>query len=121
LPFTSRQLQLIVREPYLEARREVRPVPIELDSFTFEPPESLALLSKMEDARLYLDGPFRQMPVGLGDRVTCGISNEPLHVFGLGRRRLATLSPIPASRGQRASARAKKRRKSGRERLPGSA
>jgi NAD+ kinase len=95
LPFTSRQLQLIVREPYLEARREVQPVPIELDRFTFEPPETLTLLSKMEDARLYLDGPFRQMPVGLGDRVVCSVSNEPLHVFGLGRRRLATLERRP--------------------------
>jgi NAD+ kinase len=120
LPFTSRQLQLIVREPYLEARREVRPVPIELDCLTFEPPESLALLSKMEDARLYLDGPYRQMPVGLGDRVTCGISNEPLHVFGLGRRRLATLSPVrPTGGGQRA--RGKKRRKAAGGGLPGSA
>lgn len=103
LPFTSRKLQLIVREPYLEARRETEPVPIVLDRVTFEPPETLTLLSKMEDARLYLDGPYRQMPVSLGDRVVCSISNEPLHVFGLGRRRLAALprsepTPAPATR-----------------------
>ena len=89
LPFTSQNLQLVVREPYLESRRAARPVPLELDHIVFDPPETLTLLSKMEDARLYLDGPFRQMPVGLGDRVVCSISNEPLHVFGLGRRRAA--------------------------------
>jgi NAD+ kinase len=112
LPFTSRRLQLIVREPYLEARREAQPFPVELDRLTFEPPESVALLSKMEDARLYLDGPFRQVPVGLGDRVTCSVSNEPLHVFGLGRRRLATLSHGPARAGkQPATTSQKKRRK----------
>jgi NAD+ kinase len=117
LPFTSRQLQLIVREPYLEARREVQPVPIELDRFTIEPAESLTLLSKMEDARLYLDGPFRQMPVGLGDRVVCSVSNEPLHVFGLGRRRLATLERRP-SRSRAAPARAVQKKKRGKTAPP---
>jgi NAD+ kinase len=102
LPFTSRTLQLIVREPYLEARRETQPVAIELDRVTFEPPETLTLLSKMEDARLYLDGPYRQMPVGLGDRVVCSVSNEPLSVYGLGRRRLATLSLSVPRRASRA-------------------
>jgi NAD+ kinase len=112
LPFTSRQLQLIVREPYLEARREVVPIAVELDRLTFEPPDVLTLLSKMEDARLYLDGPFRQMPVGLGDRVVCCVSSEPLHVFGLGRRRLATLSrSAPRAVAVRAPVRMKKKRK----------
>jgi NAD+ kinase len=107
LPFASRKLQLVVREPYLEARRDPAPVPISLDHLVFEPPETLTLLSKMEDARLYLDGPYRQMPVGLGDRVVCSVSDEPLHVFGLGRRRLAVLS----SRASRAMERSTPARK----------
>jgi NAD+ kinase len=120
LPFTSRQLQLIVREPYLEARRGTQPVPITLDHVTFEPPEALTLLSKMEDARLYLDGPYRQMPVGLGDRVVCSVSDEPLNVYGLGRRRLATLSlsvparrrrPLPEEKAPEKKAREKRPRK----------
>ncbi|HWO11431.1 MAG TPA: NAD(+)/NADH kinase [Polyangiaceae bacterium] len=110
LPFASRKLQLVVREPYLELRRDTRPVPLTLDRLVFEPPESLTLLSKMEDARLYLDGPFRQMPVGLGDRVVCSVSSEPLHVFGLGRRRLESPASAPA-RQRPASARKKARRK----------
>lgn len=106
LPFASRKLQLIVREPYLESRREAPPVAVSLNHVVFEPPEALTLLSKMEDARLYLDGPFRQIPVGLGDRVVCQVSNEPLHVFGLGRRRLATLDRTtrdssPGGRGRK--------------------
>ncbi|HTV20719.1 MAG TPA: hypothetical protein VMG12_18675, partial [Polyangiaceae bacterium] len=103
LPFTSKKLQLIVREPYLEARRETEPVPIALDRVTIGPPETLTLLSKMEDARLYLDGPYRQMPVGLGDRVVCSVSNEPLHVYGLGRRRLTALSLSVPRRSSRAA------------------
>lgn len=82
LPFDSRRLQLVVREPYIEPG----------DAYTFdrliiEPGDHVTLLSKMEDARLYLDGPYRQVPVALGDRVVCSISDEPLTVLGLGRRR----------------------------------
>jgi NAD+ kinase len=113
LPFASRKLQLIVREPYLESRRASEPVPIELDHLVFEPPESLILLSKMEDARLYLDGPFRQIPVGLGDRVVCQVSSEPLHVFGLGRRRLATLDRTPKDTAPAARGRKRRRQASG--------
>lgn len=86
LPFSSQKLQLVVREPYLEPRGKPRR-PLLLDHLVFSPPQTLTLLSKMEDARLYLDGPYRQIPVGLGDRVVCGVSDEPLTVFGLGRRR----------------------------------
>jgi len=90
LPFASRKLQLVVREPYLESRRSAHPDPIQLDRIVFEPPETLTLHSKMEDARLYLDGPYRQIPVGLGDRVVCSVSDEPLTVFGLGHRRTSS-------------------------------
>jgi NAD+ kinase len=104
LPFTSRKLQLVVREPYLESRNRTRPSPVVLDHIVFDPPQTITLLSKMEDARLYLDGPYRQIPVGLGDRVVCSVSDEPLHVLGLGHRRLASdpvidsAKPIPVSR-----------------------
>jgi NAD+ kinase len=94
LPFGSAKLQLIVREPYLELRRQPRPAPLQLSSVVFEPPQSLFLTSKMADARLYLDGPYRQIPVGLGDRVVCNISDEPLTVFGLGRRRGAPVVAV---------------------------
>ena len=99
MPFASEKLQLVVREAYLELRRQPRPEPLQLSSVVFEPPQSLLLTSKMADARLYLDGPYRQVPVGLGDRVVCSISDEPLTVFGLGRRRGA---PVVAVTGRAA-------------------
>jgi NAD+ kinase len=114
LPFASRRMQLIVREPYLDARHQTRPSPIRLDHIVFDPPESITILSKMEDARLYLDGPYRQVPVGLGDRVVCSVSDEPLNVFGLGRRRLASAAPSTESPGaspKKPAARKKKRAK----------
>jgi NAD+ kinase len=82
LSLASRRLQLVVREPYIEPGEKYA-----LDRLIIEPDEHVTLLSKMEDARLYLDGPYRQVPVELGDRVMCSLSEEPLTVFGLGRRR----------------------------------
>jgi NAD+ kinase len=103
LPFASEKLQLVVREPYLESRRQPRPAPLQLAHLVFEPPSELLLTSKMTDARLYLDGPYRQMPVGLGDRVVCRVSDEPLTVFGLGRRRSdGTPLSFPAHKAKRA-------------------
>ena len=109
LPFASRKLQLVVREPYLESRGTPRR-PLALDRIVFAPPDTLTLLSKMEDARLYLDGPYRQIPVGLGDRVVCSVSDEPLQVFGLGHRRTAHApdSGKPARAHAKPSARKKR-------------
>jgi len=98
MPFGSSRLQLVVREPYLESRRQTRPEPLAFARVVFEPPESLLLTSKMADARLYLDGPYRQIPVGLGDRVVCSVSEEPLTVFGLGRRRTDLRSKVSVPR-----------------------
>jgi NAD+ kinase len=112
MPFASRRLQLVVREPYIEPGDTY-----ELDRLIIEPDDHVTLLSKMEDARLYLDGPYRQVPVELGDRVVCSLSDEPLTVFGLGRRRAQrshTLvgASVPAQ-SQRKAAKKKKKRASG--------
>ena len=107
LPFASRKLQLVVREPYRQSPKQTRRSPISLDHIVCEPSQSLTLFSKMEDARLYLDGPYRQIPVGLGDRVVCSVSDEPLRVFGLGRRRVAAhaVPDRPAKPARRATKR----------------
>lgn len=112
LPFSSRKLQLVVREPYIESRSQLRR-PLSLNHIVFSPPQTVTLLSKMEDARLYLDGPYRQIPVGLGDRVVCALSDEPLCVFGLGRRRpIAVTQPTTPARAKssKAGARAGQKR-----------
>lgn len=90
LRFESEKLQLIVREPYNTPGH-----PVELNRLVFSPPHSLTMYSKMEDARLYLDGPFRQVPVGLGDQVTFCVSAEPLNVLGLEKRRATGSSQPP--------------------------
>lgn len=90
LPFESQKLQLIAREPYNAPGRQVV-----LNRLIFSPPTTVTLHSKMEDARLYLDGPFRQIPVGLGDQVVCSVSNEPLNVLGLQKRRATGSSQPP--------------------------
>ena len=100
LPFGSRKLQVVVREPY--CRPGTR---ISLGRIIVDPPATVTMLSKMEDARLYLDGPFRQIPVALGDRVTCSASSEPLCVLGLSKRRPQVPSqppPPPAFEGDTA-------------------
>jgi NAD+ kinase len=89
LPFVSRKVQLVVREPYLIERRK-----LELDRLIVPPSSRITLLSKMEDARLYLDGPFRQIPVRLGDRVSFHVSDEPLTVLGLDRGRSGRMRAV---------------------------
>jgi len=67
---TSKTLQAVVRELYDPDRALINPTRI-------KGPEIKAV-SKMTEAVLYLDGPFLQVPVGLGDTVTFRISKEPL-------------------------------------------
>lgn len=81
LPFSSPQLQLVVREPYPGPGRSYQ-----LLKVIAEPGQTLALRSKMHDARLFLDGPFACFDVGLGEIVRCQVSDEPLTLLGLDQR-----------------------------------
>lgn len=82
LPLGSRNLQLVVREPYVPAGERYRLVRVLVG-----PGDALHAESKMDDACLFLDGPHRQLPVRLGDRVTFRASDEPLLLLGLKGRR----------------------------------
>jgi NAD+ kinase len=83
LPLASAQLQLVVREPYGafngRAYRLLRVV--------VEPERRLLVKSKMQDGCLFLDGPYRQLAVRLGDEVAFYASEEPLNVLGLAKSR----------------------------------
>lgn len=104
LPFGSQELQLLVREPYLLTEGRLA-----LGQLVFAPPRTVTLVSKMEDARLYIDGPYRQFQVNLGDHVSFDLSQEPLTLLGLdlqrsrppsGHRPSATSNaPLPDSTG----------------------
>lgn len=80
LALGSKRLQVVVREPYAPAGTRYR-----LLRFTVAPDEQLEAQAMMQDACMFLDGPYRQIPVSLGDVATFRVSPEPLRVFGLGR------------------------------------
>jgi NAD+ kinase len=67
LPLTSRTLQLVVREPIIAARRKYE----------------ITAISKMHDARIFLDGPYKRAPVRLADKVSFSLSDQPINVLGL--------------------------------------
>jgi NAD+ kinase len=82
LPLGSQKLQLVVREPYFPSGKRYRRVVVLVN-----PGENLRVESKMDDACVFLDGPYRQTPVRLGDVLTFRASDEPLLLLGLRERR----------------------------------
>ncbi len=82
LPLTSRRLQMVVREPYVGRGR----MPA-LVRYVVPETGKLIVISKMELARVFLDGPYRRLTVRLGDEVCFETSRQPLTVVGLGKRR----------------------------------
>jgi NAD+ kinase len=82
LPLASHVLQLVVREPYTPSGRPTR-----MAKLLIEDGDHVRVESKMDDAALFFDGPYRNVPVRLGDKVTFFASDEPLVVLGLKKRR----------------------------------
>lgn len=82
LPLTSRRLQMVVREPYTGRGRK----PALIHQVVPETGK-ISVISKMESARVFLDGPYRRLTVRLGDEVTFETSDQPLTVVGLNQRR----------------------------------
>jgi len=78
LPLTSKDLQLVVREPYTPhgERYELRRVLVPAD-------ELLVVRSKMHEAKLFVDGPIRSIDVGFGDVFEFGRAPEELTVLGI--------------------------------------
>jgi NAD+ kinase len=79
LPPRSRLVQYVVREPY-DPREAYR-----LTRGLVRPGERLAILSRMHEARLYVDGPYRTYRVRLGETVTVSLGPEPLTLLGFRR------------------------------------
>lgn len=82
LPLTSRQLQLVVREPYAAGGKQYR-----LAREIVGGRGGFTVVSKMQSARVFLDGPYRRLSVRLGDEVRFEISSQPLTVLGLSAQR----------------------------------
>jgi NAD+ kinase len=78
LPLASRQLQLVVREPYTPRGKKNA-----LARAIIKPNQRVLVTSKMDDSSLFLDGPQRTIPVRLGDEIEFSLSDTPLRVLGL--------------------------------------
>lgn len=97
LPFASKKLQLVTREPCASFGKRQRRVRVVVQGG-----DELTVISKMDTASLFLDGPFQQLRISLGDQLGFTTSNEPLTVLGLHPRRDgAQIKDLPWSRRRR--------------------
>jgi NAD+ kinase len=84
LPFSSKKLQLVAREPY-----NPRGEHSEMAKLIVPPDGIIYVRNKMRNAQLFLDGLFAEIDVELGDVISFRISDEPLCLLGLrGRRKV---------------------------------
>jgi NAD+ kinase len=82
LPLTSRQLQLVVREPYTPHGEAYR-----LRHALVPPGQKVTVRSKMHDGRIFLDGPNRCTEIGYGDVIEFTQAEQSLTVLGISSRR----------------------------------
>lgn len=80
----------MVREPYTPAGQRY-----ELLKLIVPENERVAVRSKMQDASMFLDGPYKRAAVRLGDVASFSVSDEPLTLLGFSKRRFV---PSPAVR-----------------------
>jgi NAD+ kinase len=104
LPFSSRRLQLVTREPCA-----CNPPPRH-PQIIIDDGDELRITSRMDRASLFLDGPFQHVRIGLGDEIAFRTSDEPLTVLGLGTRRARVeVRQLGGPRRRVASGKARKR------------
>ncbi len=82
LPLGSKKLQLVVREPYAPFNKRYRLLRVLVD-----PGSRVVVQSQMQEACMFLDGPYKVIDIRLGDETEFRVSKEPLRVLGLGPRR----------------------------------
>lgn len=82
LPLTSKDLQLVVREPYTPHGEHY-----ELRRVLVPPGQTLVVRSKMHEAKLFVDGPNRSVDVCFGDVLEFGQAPEELTVLGISPKR----------------------------------
>jgi NAD+ kinase len=86
LPAESERIQYVVREPYVPDDGTGRPLEgPRLRVGTVGPTGSLAIVSKVREGRLFVDGPHRVRDVQMGSEVVLRRSDEPLTLLGYPR------------------------------------
>ena len=78
LPPRSRRIQFLVREPYLRDSSGYR-----LRRGFLSPRQRLVFASKMDKGLVFIDGHHITYPFGFGERLSFGLSDQPLRVFGM--------------------------------------
>lgn len=76
----SKRLQYVVREPYVPPEGSYS-----MTRGLVEPGEQLVIISKIREARIFMDGPHRVRDVRMGARVVLRRSEEPLSLLGFPR------------------------------------
>ena len=89
LPVGSQKLQFVVREPYRGVDNKY-----DLTKGLVSPGETLEITSRMTKGRLFLDGTQKVHAVGIGDRISMTLSDEPLTLLGLKRRSDASANAL---------------------------
>lgn len=82
LPLSSRRLQLVVREPYTPHGE-----PYHLRRALIEPGEVLVVRSKIQEAKIFFDGPDRFVDVARGDVIEFTQAERSLTLLGISSRR----------------------------------
>jgi NAD+ kinase len=82
LPLTSKQLQLVVREPYTPHSESYK-----LRHALIPPGQQLVVLSKMHDAQIFFDGPENKLDIGFGDLIEFTQAPQSLTVLGIASHR----------------------------------
>jgi NAD+ kinase len=82
LPLSSTKIQFVVREPYIRFGVAQR-----MPQGLIDDGGKIVLLSKMRQAKMFLDGHQVVHDITIGDRVTFNRSDEGLTVLGLARQR----------------------------------
>ncbi|MBN2194675.1 MAG: NAD(+)/NADH kinase [Polyangiaceae bacterium] len=82
LPLPSSSLQLVVREPYKAPGQR-----FDLVRTVVDPPGRITVKSKMQEACMFLDGPYMKIGLALGGSTVFSLSRQPLTVIGLSPRR----------------------------------
>ncbi|MBI2981928.1 MAG: NAD(+)/NADH kinase, partial [Deltaproteobacteria bacterium] len=75
LPIRSNKFQYVVREPYQPFEKRYR-----LLKGILNPNQEIRLLSMMDEAALFVDGPHRATSVSRGELITVRQSKQPIHV-----------------------------------------
>lgn len=76
LPISSKKFQYVVREPYAPPSRRYR-----LLKGVLKPHEKLEILSVMDEASLYLDGPHCHLPVQRGSSIIIKNADDPIRAI----------------------------------------